>query len=512
MEYKQRRENITVNEMIYDGCQEQPVDLELTLPDYCPDIQKILKCQVYPSVSSASILGDSLDINGSMTVRVVYLDPAGDKIRCYENTSQFSSNIPVKTATGNGVVIPRTNVEYVNCRATSPRRLDIHGVFSVCASVWEQRDVELLCSVDDDDVEQLQAEAELSVSSGVSQQIFTVEEVLELGEGKPNAEMLLRTDAAVVTEECRPMDGKLLAKGYVSLKVLYLTDLSDAPPETMEYELPFQQMLDCGGASDRAQSDITVQLMGASVQIKNDSSGENSLLEAEVKLSATVQSYEDTAVTLVTDAYSRSVEVTLEHQQRTFLQFAGTLSDTCTEKHVFEFPEGGISKIIDVWNESRGVTASLEDGSLLYKGKFNLCMLAINSEGKPFYFERMLELNHGREYSGGKDEYRCRSSVEVSNITYRIAGNNSLEVKTELRLQATMFREAQYRFVAEVIPNEDMVKPKDKDAALVLYYTTGGESLWEIAKQYATGIREIQEENDITEMVVDKPGMILIPV
>ena len=56
MEYKQRREPIAVNEVICDRCQEQPVDLELTLPDYCPDIQKILKCQICPSVTSASIL------------------------------------------------------------------------------------------------------------------------------------------------------------------------------------------------------------------------------------------------------------------------------------------------------------------------------------------------------------------------------------------------------------------------------------------------------------------------
>ena len=170
MEYKQRRENITVNELIYDGCQEQPVDLELTLPDYCPDIQKILKCRLCPTIASASILGDSADLNGSVAVRVLYLDPRGEKLRCYETTTQFSVNIPVKTATGNGVVIPRVNVEYVNCRATSSRRLDIHGAFSVCAGVWERRELALLRSVEDDDVEQLQTEEELCVSAGLSQQ------------------------------------------------------------------------------------------------------------------------------------------------------------------------------------------------------------------------------------------------------------------------------------------------------------------------------------------------------
>ena len=37
-------------EQIFDGVQECPVDTEYTLPDYCADIQKILKCIVTPEV------------------------------------------------------------------------------------------------------------------------------------------------------------------------------------------------------------------------------------------------------------------------------------------------------------------------------------------------------------------------------------------------------------------------------------------------------------------------------
>ena len=61
MEYKLNREAITVNEVVFDARQEQPIDLDLSLPDYCPDIQKIMKCQVYPCITAKSILGDCLE-------------------------------------------------------------------------------------------------------------------------------------------------------------------------------------------------------------------------------------------------------------------------------------------------------------------------------------------------------------------------------------------------------------------------------------------------------------------
>lgn len=48
MDYMLNREALAAGEVLYDGSQEQPVDLDISLPDYCPDIQRILKCQVYP--------------------------------------------------------------------------------------------------------------------------------------------------------------------------------------------------------------------------------------------------------------------------------------------------------------------------------------------------------------------------------------------------------------------------------------------------------------------------------
>ena len=50
MEYTLKRAEYTDSTILFDGCQEQPLDLDISLPDYCPDIQRILKCQVMPCI------------------------------------------------------------------------------------------------------------------------------------------------------------------------------------------------------------------------------------------------------------------------------------------------------------------------------------------------------------------------------------------------------------------------------------------------------------------------------
>ena len=58
MELNLQKQTVSVNETVYDGSVEQPLECDVLLPDYCPDIQKILRCEVTPSLLAASVNGD----------------------------------------------------------------------------------------------------------------------------------------------------------------------------------------------------------------------------------------------------------------------------------------------------------------------------------------------------------------------------------------------------------------------------------------------------------------------
>ena len=77
------------------------------------------------------------------------------------------------------------------------------------------------------------------------------------------------------------------------------------------------------------------------------------------------------------------MEVSLEYQQKNLVKLLESVTDACSQKNNFEFEGSGVSKVVDVWNEMRQVTAQMEEGNLIYRGKFNLCVLAINGDGTP---------------------------------------------------------------------------------------------------------------------------------
>ena len=238
MEYHLRTEVLQGTEVVFDGCQKQPVDLTLSLPDYCPDIQRILKCQIYPCITSKSIVGDSLEVNGNTMLRILYVDSVGLPIRCCEKISTFTTNIPMKKTLDNPIAFVKAKVEYVNCRATSPRKLDIHGAFSVCAKVLEHVPQDILCDIEGDDIQQMKSEIEASNIAGMTQEAFSVSEVLEISSGKQAAETIIRSDCSITMDDMKVLDNKLILQGEVIVKILYSSGMGETLPDI--WSIPFR--------------------------------------------------------------------------------------------------------------------------------------------------------------------------------------------------------------------------------------------------------------------------------
>ena len=71
MEQKCLKTGVFVNETIYLDTAEQAVDIDFTLPDYCPDISKIFKCQAMPRIAAKGITDKPLNIEGLKNAQVL---------------------------------------------------------------------------------------------------------------------------------------------------------------------------------------------------------------------------------------------------------------------------------------------------------------------------------------------------------------------------------------------------------------------------------------------------------
>lgn len=60
MDISLQKENFGFSSIIFDKVVEQSVTAELNLPDYMPDILRVVKANITPKISSVNLVGDRI--------------------------------------------------------------------------------------------------------------------------------------------------------------------------------------------------------------------------------------------------------------------------------------------------------------------------------------------------------------------------------------------------------------------------------------------------------------------
>ncbi|MEE0931123.1 MAG: DUF3794 domain-containing protein [Acutalibacteraceae bacterium] len=509
MDYTLLKKSVSIKEIVFDGCTEQPVDLDLTLPDYCPDILRILKCRVTPKILTKNISGDRLDVEGTAEIKILYIDSIKKSVRCSDHNMPFSSSFNMKQSPQNAIVTAKVKTEYINCRALSPRRLDIHGAFSVCAKVICKSEKDFPIGIDDKNVQAKGNNVKLSTLEGMGQQQFILSDNITLGSNASDIESVLKSDATVIVGDCKAISNKVMVKGDVNIRVLYLSDINTGETKIFDYTMPFSEILDADGVDESCLCVTNIELVNHTVNVKSDYSDANKVVNFEIKLLATAMGYKTEEIVPVDDAYSTEYDLNLVYSQSQLNNIEKSYNESCITKATVEAGSDSIASVIDLWCEQCSTLVVVEDGNVLVKGKLNMCILARNSEDMPFYSERVIEFTY--PITQASDNTAVEVNGTVQSISYRINGSNSLDFRIETRLDITILTNCSVRYVTSVDADTEHPRVKDNNTALTLYYASRGESVWNIAKEYAVCCSLIMEENELKEDEISASVMLFIP-
>ena len=512
MNFNVTQETISIQEILFEGNMEQPVDMELLLPDYCPDISRILCCRMTPCVSSRQISGDQLMVEGEARVKLLYVDDGGRCVRNYEQSQPFNVSFPLKKVPEDPVVEACAAVEYMNYRAVSQRRVDIHGAFTISVKVSGCAGEDIIVDADGDGIQMKKFQCPVSNIVGMAQRPFTVNEVLELGQGRGVAEAVLRSEVTAVVDDYKAISNKVIVKGTANIRVLYLSDLSAGTMELMEQSLPISQIIDLDGVADDCTCDVHFEVLSAQIQPRSDSGGEYRLLGCDLRMCAVAAAYRETQVPLVADAYSTQYEMETDSRPVALEQVLEVLSENGVYKTRCDLPEEPIASVTDIWCEAGALVSSVGEEGLSMNAPVVVCVLAADNEGEPVYFERNLELSVIRPFKAQDGDVRCNPKLAITGTGYTLGNAGQMELRIDYRLEGAVCCARQERAVCRMEMDEEHPVTRENNAALTIYYAQKSESLWDIARHYRTSVDAIRAENEMDTDVMPQRGMILIPI
>lgn len=511
MELIVNKENVSINDIIFDGVQELPIESDFMLPDYCPDILRILKCSLDPVITSRQVTGEKIIIDGTAVLKVLYISDA-EVISTYEHKLPFSKTISVKNMSENSIVMVNPTTDYVNCRAVSQRRLDIRSVISISVKVISQHGENIVCDAKGKNIQLKKKNTKNSVISDSINKQFTIREELELSSSKPKIARIINKTVCAKMTECKIIANKVIIKGELFICLLYVQEGTNNGLCKCEFSLPISQVFDVDGINEDCKAKVCLQVSDCNVELRPDLDQDGSAIDVEVTVGANINVYCNSNISTVGDVYSTEYESSYQTKPVTVNNLVDIIQEQYTERNKFDLPDSNTDEIYDVWCEIKPRNVQFGNNEMLISGLIKISMLTKSKDGKIQYYERAVDSEYKRKLDNTTDSMTADCDLNIVSCGFALGIDDSVEIVCDVEVVASVFSVSRENIITEIEIDEENGKKNLNFPALTLYYADQNESIWEIAKKYNTSVTAILEQNDILEEILSSRQMLLIPV
>lgn len=507
MENKNLKTSIFSLDTVFCESAEQPIDIDFTLPDYYSDISKILKCRATSRIASKSINGDRISVEGCATVTVIYCGN-DNKVGSYEHQYPFSKSFDTGINLDGCMLNVRSKCEYVNCRAVTSRKIDVHGAVGIFVNITRRHQTDIVSDCEDSNVELLQGSVPATIPLGCAEKYLSIEEEIELGSGQPDIRCVIRYDADASITDSKIIAGKSIVKGELNVKLLYSPE-NEYSPQTVRYQLPFSQLIEIDGITEGCDCDSKVSIAQLEIKPRVSVTGECRTLMCAAKLLITSECCCNDDVAVVLDAYSRKFEASVHKNEICINKIYENVNQNFNCKREFEFSEGTLCSVLDMWCEVGSTHVKFEENSMHVYGNVIAYIIANDSDEIPLFYEKEIEFKfcHPMNTDG---EFKTLPQITIMGANFMLSGDNTIEIRVELNVLATIYKCSTVPLITNI--NIDDTKPRatDNKGAMTIYFAAAGEKVWDIAKKHFANVEEIKQMNELTEDVIICDKMILI--
>lgn len=504
MDFTVKKDSISVCDSRVFSSAEHTVDCDVTLPEYMPDVVRVLRCCLAPSVASQQISGDRIMTECDCTASVIYICEQG-KIHCFEQTEHFGKQLEFNGEYQESVTVS-AKTEFVNYRVGSSRKIEIHGAVTVTAAGLQKTQREIISGAEGDGMTVRAQNLNVCTLSSFAGKTFSVSETCEINSNE-KIQSVLSVNHFIRTDEAKAIHGKLFVRGELIVRTVCLTEDSDV--RCFENSVAVNQIVDVPDIVEENIIQTDINATSVSVRPRLEQSGDRGLLDVEATLYIAVRAYDTRELTLVRDAYSTKYETENELRTVSINTSCERMYDTFLCRESVDVSSVGIQKVLSFECSNILSNVSVADGSILVSGSITADCIFEDSNNDINYVTRQIPFEY-KHPSIFENVSSSSISASVSAYNYALGTNGALDVRIEIVINGLVFSGTEEKAVTEITLDKSKCKSV-KTASLTVYFADENESVWDIARHYNTTVEAILRENRMQNEEITHCCKLLIP-
>jgi hypothetical protein len=508
MELNIQRQPIAACELLLAATAEHPIECDVLLPDYCPDILRVLDCRATGIVTDAQIKGTAFTVDGMATVMLCYLGQVGG-VRKTEYRLPFSRSFELSAPVSDPVYNISVDQGYLNCRAVSPRRLDIRGSLAISVRLWNNERQEAVSDAQGMGVQLRKTKTQGTRVGSQTLRRFSVAEELTPPAGKPPAMEIVRATCKLIPQETKPLAGRAVVKGDMLLHILYKSDVENESLQTADYTLPISQLFEVENAEDSAWCEVQLECISVDCSIVADYGQEEGRIRAEAQIAAMLRVYYPIELSGAVDSYSTLYLCENSARILRIPKMICSVSERAVIREQADAPAEACG-VIDAWATASKAGSRFENGALTACCRLTFLVLCAIEDGTVESVTHECEVLVAVSAPGADSQTEFSPRFTVISVNAMLSGKQ-LQMTAELNVSGVVLGFETRRMLTEISVDENSPNKTDPSVGLIIYYARSGENVWDISKRYGALPKQVMDDNNLESETIAANQAVIIP-
>lgn len=492
------------------------LDDDYNVPDYRPDIVKVLKEKGELRFDEVKAGSGAAWVKGSLIFRVLYRsEPSDGKISCLRGEIPFQEKLNLDGLQGSEKVTVSGEIEDITIGVINSRKMNVRAVVVLRVQAEEEADEELTAKLAETDGYEQKVRSQNALTLLMSSRdICRQKSEVVLPSSKPNVREILWRSIELRNVESSLRDGMAGVTGEILLSVLYSEEEERERLQWYETTVPLSCGVECGTEEAGSVCKIRVTPLSMELEVKPDYDGEERILVLELALAMDIRVWREERLELLADLYSLQKKVTPVRRERPVEQLLVKNYAKCRLTEQMEIPEGKerILQICACEGKVNLEKKEVQENGILAEGTITVELLYITTDDNMpvgtmreiYPFSQLIEVP---EMDPG---LKMELEPGIEQLSAVMLDQEHIETKAVIHLDLIAFLERQILNIEEVQEEPLDMEQLQNSPGLVGCIIRAGDDLWTIAKENHTTIRDILETNGWKEKELVPGDTVLI--
>jgi LysM domain. len=512
------KQAVPISEKVFFDRIDKELEFDAVLPEYCPNIAKVVKLDAYPKLESKNIDQNNIYVEGVIIFKLIYISDFKNKLKCVNFSSDYSHsfNSPgIADKVGeDGFLTIQPYINTVNVKMINPRKLIFKTKMTIAAEATNCLEATPYLPPADDKMELLYKDITCCKTTHLPDTILKITEDIAIESEMPPISEIIFADANVYVEDLKTQDNSTSLKAYAVIKCLYESEGSENEGSeyvSMQKKIPITGEIECEGLESPFVVSLQSTLSSLTAEPSVDTYGENRIITCNLAIDLSANAYKNDTYKICEDGFSPEYQSNVIMKPFSCDQLLKSVAEMQSVTEKLKVDLKNVSDVIEAFADAKVQNTEIMDDKIIMNGKAKISIIGSNAEGDMESFDTsfMFHLPLQNAIPDNTGDIRFVCGCEVADVDCHIE-NGELVVTIMLAVRCAMFNKVTHKAIYDI--EEDEENPRVKcPSEMTIYYPSKEDTLWTVAKKYGVSPEKIKGANKNCKENFEGRRIVVIP-